>query len=97
MSKNVWLKKERKKEIKKIVRDAIDRHKTAPAYRFKVDDGTKMNFKMTNTTSPTYTFSNGADLEMWHKENIYVFGVDSAKTIKCPLTGVTYTEADNGN
>ena len=27
MSKNVWLKRRRKKEIKKIVQDAIDKHK----------------------------------------------------------------------
>ena len=27
MSKNIWLKRKRKKEIKKIVEEAIDKHK----------------------------------------------------------------------
>jgi hypothetical protein len=28
MSRNIWLKRKRKGEIKKIVKDAIDKHKT---------------------------------------------------------------------
>jgi hypothetical protein len=28
MSRNVWLKRKRKKEIQKIVKEAIDKHKT---------------------------------------------------------------------
>jgi len=42
--KNAWLKRERKKDIKKIVRDAIQKHKakvtvTGVVYNVGVDNG----------------------------------------------------------